>query len=91
MEWCDGTRESEARESYINYSVCVGYLAGVNDAAKVLRFWGQTALNSCLPEGVGVEQLRQVVLRWMRSHPGQWHLPAGGLVLVANSKVWPCR
>ena len=75
---------------------CVGYIGGVYDAGKVLdrgtkkRQWngGWTA---CVPEGVKAGQLMEVVKKWLREHPSEWHLGAGGLVAAAFDEAFPCR
>ena len=75
---------------------CLGYIEGVHDAGKVLdrgtdkRQWisGWTA---CVPDGVSAGQLVEVVKKWLREHPAEWHYAAGGLVTAAFEEAFPCR
>ena len=80
----------------LEWGVCAGYVMGVYDAGKVLdkatdkRQWsgGWTA---CVPKGVSAGQLMEVVKKWLREHPSEWHLGAGGLVAEAFDEAFPCR
>ena len=90
----DGERDDQ--DSLIPFGQCMGYIAGVYDAGKVLdtatdkRQWkgGWTA---CVPDGVPAGQLKEVVKKWLRAHPERWHYAAGGLVARAFDESFPCR
>ena len=90
MEAGDGTKAGEPQASVVRYSDCVGYLAGIVDATDTWTDWEYMGPQVCLQTGVTVEQLRQVVLRYMREYPEQWHLTAGSFVLNAYREAWPC-
>jgi hypothetical protein len=75
----DGERDDQ--DSLIAFGQCHGYIQGVYDAGKVLdtatdkRQWngGWTA---CVPDGVpSAGQLKEVVKKWLREHPADWHSP----------------
>ena len=75
---------------------CIGYIVGVYDAGEVLdpasdkRRWvdGWTA---CVPDGVLAGQLVEVVKKWLREHPAEWHYEADSLVAAALQEAFPCR
>jgi hypothetical protein len=79
-----------------NEGLCWGYIAGVYDAGKALdtatnkRQWS-AGWTACVPDGVLAGQLVEVVKKWLREHPSEWHLGAGGLVAAAFDEAFPCR
>jgi hypothetical protein len=90
----DGERDDQ--DSLIAFGQCHGYIQGVYDAGKVLdtatdkRQWngGWTA---CVPDGVPMGQLKEVVKKWLREHPADWHYTADNLVARAFEDAFPCR
>jgi hypothetical protein len=87
--------EACSDEIYFNKGLCSGYINGVFDVAEVFDedpnksqwYGGWTA---CVPAGVKVGQLVEVVKKWLREHPEDWHYNASSLVAEAFSKTWPC-
>jgi len=85
-----------AEDSFFSDGLCSGYIEGVYDAGELLdkatnkKQWdgGWTA---CRPDGVKVGQLVEVVKKWLREHPEDWHYNAASLVAHAFHKTWPCR
>ena len=45
----------------------------------------------CLPEGVTVEQAKDVVCKYLDSHPENRNLSGGSLVAISLKAVWPCK
>lgn len=89
LEYCKGTGPSEAGFDPVDYGICVGYLAGVNDAEQVsAAMWHNGTF--CTPEGTTPEQRRQVFLRYMDQRPEAWHSVAAILATLAFIEAWPC-
>ena len=63
---------------------CNGYVIGTLDALVT------QGLTTCTPDGLTAEQLRDLVVRWLRDHPEKRHL--SGTWIVANTlrENFPC-
>jgi len=78
-------------------SMCTGYIMGFYDAGDHLsgppglnrKKWGNGS-EACMPDGVKVDQLKEVVMKWLREHPEYWHASADSLAASAVSDAWPC-
>jgi hypothetical protein len=77
---------------------CYGYIEGIADANDLegLRESGfmdpkakRNAL--CLPAGVQLGQLKDVVVQYLEGHPERRHRSAAALVELALSAAFPCR
>ena len=44
-----------------------------------------------MPKGVLAGQLTEVVKKWLREHPAEWHYTADSLVAKTFDEVFPCR
>ena len=73
--WCEAP-DSDA---------CRAYIVGVADAASWLRSSG-----ICLPQGVTVGQVTDVVRKDLRDRPQGRHYAAVTMVLAAFREAWPC-
>lgn len=62
----------------------VGYLDGIADAAVGLGY-------TCYPTGVTQEQIREVVMKYLREHPDRLNDPAPLLVLNGLIAAFPCK
>ena len=75
---------------------CAGYIQGVYDAGIVIdkatdkRQW-DGRWTACVPDSVLAGQLVEVVKKWLREHPAEWHYTAASLVANAFYEVFPCR
>jgi hypothetical protein len=47
--------------------------------------------NACVPDGVTNGQVKLVIIKYMKEHPGNLDIDAGGLAIVAIKLAWPCR
>lgn len=65
----------------------MGYVVGIVDAKS--RGWESTRL-SCVPSGVTVRQLQEVVRKYLKQNPQEWHLEADLLVTFAMMEAFPC-
>lgn len=67
---------------------CIGYIAGVSDVMHT----GDDilGLKTCFPPNVPTGQLKDVVIRWLETHPKDRHYSAEGLSAIALSEAFPC-
>jgi Rap1a immunity proteins len=77
-------------QSAFDYGRCLGYVLAVSD------IMGMTMENTgwvknCQPPGVTSDQLKDVVVQYLRNHPADHHYAAPGPVLMALSQAFPCR
>jgi Rap1a immunity proteins len=73
--------EPHGSESLAN---CYGYVVGVADTLAMTRL-------ACLPRGVAVSQLTDIVLNELRNHPENRHHSAASIVAVAFKRAFPCQ
>ncbi|MEP5568107.1 MAG: Rap1a/Tai family immunity protein [Halioglobus sp.] len=73
-------------------AMCLGYLAGVSDAAAAITDWELGKEKGwCTPMGVTLGQLRQVFLKWAEERPEKLHNDAGSIVLDSLDAAFPCE
>jgi hypothetical protein len=82
-------------------SECLGYVVGIADAGAYNPIvskgyytgWGSSIGQArwCLPEGVVVTQIRDVVLNYLRDKPQFRNSGAAGLAAFALETAWPCE
>lgn len=82
----DSKRKAIPGEAEDNF----GYVAGVVDATN-RQPDPVTGLRFCVIENVKIEQLNEVILNYLRSHPGVRLYPAANLISAALSEKFPCR
>lgn len=68
--------------------VCVDYIAGVADAQTDRVPYNTAAF--CIPNGVTKEQVRELVVDWMRANPAVRHMSASIQVTLALKAPYPC-
>lgn len=68
---------------------CVAYIAGAVDSFNTTR--AVNNLNSCIPAGVTINQLKNVTVDFMRAHRTGQNASASAIVFSATRKAWPCR
>jgi hypothetical protein len=85
-----------------NINRCQGFMQGLRDGVGVattiiqhsnpaLNLKGSVSdLGICFPDGVVLLQDIRVVLKYIREHPEQAHLPSAVLVVAANLQTFPC-
>jgi hypothetical protein len=80
--------------SGMDRGLCVGYIQGVFDSGTDGPPNGGTewpsGMTACVPEGVTSGQLTEVVTKWLREHPEDWHFSANSLAANALMATWPC-
>jgi hypothetical protein len=67
------------------YGFCLGYAAGIADAAA---FYPQPFI--CIPNEVQLGQVRDVIAAYLAEHPETRHEPAYFLANQALRAAWPC-
>lgn len=80
----DGTRLVELCTGR-NVAGCDAYVSGVADAIAELD-----RRKACIPPAVTGAQLREVVVKFIRSRPENRQLPAGALTVRAFAAAWRC-
>jgi len=84
------------KDNYYSKGQCLGYIEGVHDAGSLIdkatdkRQW-DSDWTACVPKGVTAGQLWEVVKKWLREHPADWHYTADSLVANALAEAFPCR
>lgn len=66
-------------------SLCIGYVTGIADYAAQ-----KPNKTLCIQTGVTPEQLSEIVKKWMREHPENWHYSAVSLVEAAIAEAYGC-
>lgn len=80
--WCTTTSQ---------YALCYRYLEEVIDTNEALEEGTPVENRVCMPNGVGREQLRRIVVKKLTDNVDVRQRPAAGLVWRALLDVWPCR
>ena len=69
--------------------LCLGYVAGVSDAANFSRqFTGQGSNTSCTPPRITIAQQAEVVVDYINRNPDKRDLWAAALIVVAIHEAW---
>lgn len=63
---------------------CISYVMGVADQWSLQR--EMSGGSSCIPSGVTTGQLRDIVTQYLTANPGNRHLSAAALVMLAISQ-----
>ena len=67
---------------------CDAYLSGVADSIEA---GGRAKAEACIPAAVTGTQLRDVVIKYLRSNPQNRQMKAGALTTKAFAAAFPCR
>jgi hypothetical protein len=86
--WVDGNALLEMCQRP-DLSLCHGYLLGMMDANEFSRKAGQIALG-CPPAGATASQVKDIVVRYLLTKPGERHYNAASIAVIAPHEVWPC-
>jgi hypothetical protein len=73
----------------VERNLCLGYIAGIFDALDGNTLDQQH--RACLPKGVTIGQVSDIVVQWLQANPKDRHYAAAGLVAAAIAKAFPCR
>ena len=74
----------------VNRSQCIDFVAGASDAIGGLQAIGATPVLICIEPGATVDQLTDVVVKWLEAHPPARKDGAGGLIWASLAETFPC-
>jgi hypothetical protein len=84
MTWC-GPRNVAGPSD----PLCLGYVAGVSDAANLSRLLTSKGSNtSCTPPGITIVQEADAVVNYINRNPDKRDLEAAALVVAAIDEAW---
>jgi len=84
MTWCGPRNIAGPSEP-----LCLGYVAGISDAANFSRqFTSQSSNTSCTPPGVTTAQEADAVVNYINRNPDKRDLAAAMLVVAAIDEAW---
>jgi hypothetical protein len=84
MTWCE-PRNVDGPSN----TLCLGYIAGVSDAANFSReFTGQGSNTNCTPPGVTIAQEADAVVSYINRNPDKRGLEAAELIAAAIDEAW---
>lgn len=67
---------------------CIIYIGDVTFGGKVVKF-SKADGRSCFPEGVNLEQIKDIVFAYLRDTPGRRHINATNLTVEATIQAFP--
>jgi hypothetical protein len=70
--------------------VCSGYVTGVVDAIETAQGVFGAKSKVCVPEQATIGQVRDIVKRFLDSHPAVRHMTASSLAWAAIQEAFPC-
>jgi hypothetical protein len=83
----------------VQADLCIYYLRGVADGVQAEKAFLQELsgankfkypVPSCVPDGVKVDQIARIVLKYIRNNPEISHYPTAALVMDALGTTFPC-
>ncbi len=88
----------EKKPNSIDGVACHLYIKGVVEGfpiGELQRFMHMTgnyfASELCIPEGVSVNQLTLIVVKYLKNYPEKLHKPPANLVINSVTETFPCR
>lgn len=82
LKTCTSTKE-------YNDNYCIGLVFGMNQINEFQRNFGD-GRHYCLPDGVTMQQLRLVLVKYLQENPQVLHYSIGTLFMLAANKQFPC-
>ncbi len=70
---------------------CAGFVAGVEEAIRLLNLSGKSELWLCTPPDVTASALADAFVRYGASHKGELNDPAAAVVHHALAEAYPCK
>ena len=79
--------------TFRKYEPCTSYTLGVIDSIENAVSSGLMTRTFCIPSGnkVPLEQLRDIVAKFLREHPEKRHLSGAAIVSAAATDAFPCK
>ncbi|MBX7480957.1 Rap1a/Tai family immunity protein [Qipengyuania qiaonensis] len=69
---------------------CYGYVAGAVDTFEILQSAKIIDRYYCMPNGVSVEQLAAITVKYLNDNPSERHNIGSSLILKALIQSFPC-
>ena len=69
---------------------CTAYIVGVVDGIKKDIYLGRTPEN-CWPDRLSADQVRAIVIKYLKTYKDQRGFPASLVVSVALNDAYPCK
>ena len=87
----DVLKTCSASQGSGDYLLCLGYVHGLLRRDELLRWTNPNLAYACeLPEGVDVDQVRAVIVKYLQDRPETWHWSGAGSSLYAVKRAF-CR
>jgi hypothetical protein len=67
----------------VGKSYCVGYVTGIADVMQISK-------SLCVPDGVTVGQMVDVIVKYLRDHPEKRHYSVAAATFNTLSQTFPC-
>jgi len=90
LEQCSATKADGVTKWSVNMASCYGYISGVINTLEGLQSTEYLKSVTCIPEGVNIEELRDITVNIIKTVPEYRHYKASSLVILAMKKVFPC-
>lgn len=82
LRFCNSHEASET-------NMCTGYIEGVRDASMFATVSLKSKPFFSVPSQVSSDQLREVIVKYLRDNPETRHKPAGLLTIFALKEAFP--
>lgn len=69
---------------------CFAYILGTYHGFTIAERLHDVEPLTCVPNTVTMDQLSEIVIKYLRNNPQSRHLPARGLVMIAIRNAFPC-
>lgn len=91
LKVCDGPYSDKAQEIG-NSNLCLGYIQGIQQFQHVITDLRKVAPLFCEPYQTGnYDQLRRVLVKWLKNNPEQLHRDARVVATAAYMRAFPCQ
>jgi hypothetical protein len=78
FETCNNQND-KSKQTY-----CLGYVAGVTDVLTGMHI-------ICVGASIGLDEIKDVVVKYFREHPGERDMDADDLTSTALTLAFPCK
>jgi hypothetical protein len=82
---------AEPGERSVAAALCTGYLQGVVEGVNFATLGDHNKLLICRPGDVTGEQMRNVVVKYLKNHPNEGHQLSVIHATEAFVQAWPCK
>ena len=75
-------------DSALSKEHCLGYIVGVHDGSNLITSRMNKDLNYCLSSNVTTDQIKKIVVKYLKDYPERLHWKASNLVHNALSEAF---